>query len=69
MKIYSYEEALAASLEYFKGDELSASVWINKYALKDSDGHLFESNPDMMHHRLAGEFSRIESGYPNPVSE
>ena len=59
-KTFSYEEALKSSIEYFKGDELAATVWINKYALKDSFGNLFEKTPDDMHRRLARELSRIE---------
>jgi ribonucleoside-diphosphate reductase alpha chain len=69
MKTYTYEEAMASSLQYFKGDELAASVWINKYAMKDSFGNLFEASPDDMHRRLAKEFARIEANYPNPMSE
>jgi len=69
MKTYTYEEAMAASLEYFKGDELAASVWINKYAMKDSYGNLYELSPKDMHWRLAKEFARIEGKYPNPLSE
>ncbi len=68
-KTYSFDEVLKSSLEYFKGDELAAKVWINKYALKDSDGNLFEMNPDQMHHRIAREIFRIEKKYPNPMSE
>ncbi len=68
-KIYSYEEAVKAALEYFKGDELAATVWVNKYALKDSYGSIFELTPDQMHKRLAMELSRIEKKYPNPMSE
>lgn len=68
-KTYTFEEALKSTLEYFKGDELAATVWINKYALKDSYGNLFEKNPDDMHRRLAREISRIENKYPNPLSE
>ena len=68
MKTYTYEEAMAASLEYFKGDELAASVWINKYAMKDSFGNMFEKSPEDMHNRLAAEFARIEEKYPNPMS-
>lgn len=68
-KTYTQEEAYEASLAYFKGDELAARVWINKYALKDSYGTIFESNPDQMHHRIAKEISRIEKKYPNPLSE
>jgi len=68
-QVVSYDEALAASKEYFHGDELAASVWINKYALKDSFGNLYERTPDDLHHRLAAEFARIENKYPNPMSE
>ncbi|MDX1666943.1 MAG: ribonucleotide reductase N-terminal alpha domain-containing protein, partial [Saprospiraceae bacterium] len=67
--IYSYEEALKASIEYFNGDELAANVWINKYALKDSYGNLYERTPDDMHRRIAGEIARIEKKYANPMSE
>ena len=69
MKTYTYDEALAKSTEYFDGDTLAASVWINKYALKDSDNNLYECNPDDMHRRLAREISRIEKKYPSPMSE
>lgn len=69
MKTYSYEEVLEASIAYFKGDELAASVWANKYALKDSAGKLYEKSPADMHRRLASEFNRIESKYPNPLPE
>lgn len=65
-KTYTREEALSASLEYFGGNELQATVFINKYALKDSQGRLYESTPSMMHTRLAREISRIEEKYPNP---
>ena len=68
-KTVAYDEALESSREYFKGDELAASVWINKYAQKDSFGHIYEKNPEEMHHRLAKEFARIENNYPNPLSE
>ena len=68
-KTVAYEEALESSREYFRGDELAASVWINKYAQKDSFGHIYEKNPEEMHHRLAREFARIERNYPNPLSE
>jgi len=68
-KIYTNDEAFKASLEYFKGDELAARVWVNKYALKDSYGNLFERTPDDMHHRLASEIHRIELKYPHPLSE
>lgn len=68
-KTYTFDEALKSTLEYFKGDELAATVWTNKYALKDSYGNLFEKNPNDMHRRLAREIARIESKYPNPLSE
>ena len=67
-KTYTNEEAFASSLEYFKGDDLAARVWVNKYALKDSYGKFYERNPDDMHHRLASEIARIEERYPNPLS-
>ncbi len=69
MKTYTYQEALADATSYFKGDELAANVWINKYALKDSAGNIYESNPDQMHRRLAKEIARIETKYPNSYSE
>lgn len=69
MKTFTYEEALAASLNYFNGDELAASVWINKYAMKDSFGNLYEASPDDMHRRIASEFARIEKKYDNPLGE
>ncbi|MFV0289523.1 MAG: adenosylcobalamin-dependent ribonucleoside-diphosphate reductase [Mangrovibacterium sp.] len=66
---FSQEEAFQNTLEYFKGDDLAARVWVNKYALKDSFGKIFESNPDMMHWRLAKEIARIEQNYKNPLGE
>jgi ribonucleoside-diphosphate reductase alpha chain len=68
-KVFSDAEALTASQEYFKGDQLAARVWINKYALKDSDGNLYELTPDDMHRRLAKEIFRIEQKYENPMTE
>ncbi len=68
-KPYSYKEAIEATKEYFKGDELAATVWVNKYALKDSFGLLYERTPDDMHWRIAKDISRIEKRYPNPLSE
>ncbi|MFO7369689.1 MAG: adenosylcobalamin-dependent ribonucleoside-diphosphate reductase [Bacteroidales bacterium] len=64
---YSYEEAYKSTLAYFKGDELAATVWVNKYALKDSFGKIYEKNPDQMHWRIANEIHRIEQKYPNPI--
>ena len=67
--IYSHDEAVEASVRYFKGDELAARVWANKYALKDSFGNLYEKTPDDMHLRLAKEIHRIEKKYKNPLPE
>lgn len=68
-KIYTHDEAYQESLEYFQGDELAARVWVNKYALKDSFGNLYEKSPKDMHDRLASEISRIEKKYSNPISQ
>lgn len=68
-KTYTFEDALDASKKYFKGDDLAATVWVNKYALKDSYGNIYESNPDQMHQRLAREIARIEGKYENPMPE
>ncbi len=65
---YSYDESFEASLNYFGGDELAARVWVNKYAMKDSFGHIFEKSPEDMHWRLANEIARIEQKYPNPLN-
>ena len=67
--VYSHEEAVEESIQYFKGDELAARVWANKYALKDSFGNLYEKSPDDMHRRLAHEIHRVEMKYKNPLSE
>lgn len=66
---YSYEEAFQATLAYFDGDELAARVWVNKYAMKDSFGNIYEKSPADMHHRLSAEMARIERKYPNAVPE
>ncbi|MEM7375265.1 MAG: adenosylcobalamin-dependent ribonucleoside-diphosphate reductase [Bacteroidota bacterium] len=66
---YSYEEVLESAKEYFKGDDLAANVWINKYALKDSHGNLFDKTPHDMHLRMAKEIHRIEQKYPNSYSQ
>lgn len=66
---HTYEEALEAASKYFDGDELAAGVWLNKYALKDSYGNIYERTPEDMHHRMAAEISRVEKKYPNPMSE
>ena len=67
-KTYSYDEAYDASLEYFKGDELAARVWVNKYAVKDSFGNIYEKSPKDMHWRIANEVARVEAKYPNALS-
>ena len=64
-KIYSYDEAYEESLRYFQGDELAARVWVNKYAVKDSFGNIYEKSPEDMHWRIANEVARIEAKYPN----
>ncbi|WP_026631993.1 adenosylcobalamin-dependent ribonucleoside-diphosphate reductase [Dyadobacter alkalitolerans] len=66
---YTTDEAYQASLQYFKGDDLAARVWVNKYALKDSYSAIYEATPDDMHRRIAKEIARIEAIYPNPLSE
>ena len=66
---YSFDEAYKASLVYFTGDELAAKVWVNKYALKDGFGRIYEKTPTEMHQRLTKEIVRIENKYPNPLSE
>ena len=66
---YTFEEALSKSTKYFNGDELAATVWINKYALKNTQGEIFEATPDEMHRRMAREIARIEKNYTNPISE
>ena len=60
---YSYEDTLKSSIEYFNGDELAATTWMNKYAMKDSGNNFVEKTPDDMHKRMAKEFGRIESDY------
>ena len=67
-KTYTFDEAYEASLKYFDGDQLAARVWVNKYAMKDSFGNIFEKSPEDMHWRIANEVARIEQKYPNPLS-
>ncbi|MCL2561299.1 MAG: adenosylcobalamin-dependent ribonucleoside-diphosphate reductase [Rikenellaceae bacterium] len=69
LREYSYADAVAGAREYFKGDELAATVWVSKYALKDSFGKIYEGSPEQMHRRIAREIARIEANYPNPMSE
>ncbi len=67
-KSYTYDEAFKSALEYFNGDELAARVWVNKYAVKDSYGTIYEKSPEDMHWRIANEIARIESKYENPMT-
>lgn len=69
LQIFSYEEAYDASLQYFKGDQLAARVWVTKYALKDSFGNIYEKTPDDMHRRIAASLAGVERTYSNPMSE
>jgi len=69
MNYYSRDEVYEKTLKYFKGDTLATDVWINKYALKDSDDKIYEQTPDDMHKRIAKELARIEGKYPNPIKE
>lgn len=69
MEAFSHAEVLEAATEYFKGDTLAAGVWMNKYALKNSEGDIFEKTPEQMHRRIASEIARVEKKYPNPMSE
>ena len=67
-RTFTYDEAFEASLKYFNGDELAARVWVNKYAMKDSFGNIYEQSPADMHWRIANEVARIEQKYANPMS-
>ena len=66
---YEYDDVIEKAKEYFNGDDLAANVWVSKYALKDSQGNIYETNPDDMHRRLAKEIARIETKYPQPMLE
>ncbi|MBP6377932.1 MAG: adenosylcobalamin-dependent ribonucleoside-diphosphate reductase [Kaistella sp.] len=68
-KTFTYQDAYESTLKYFEGDDLAAKVWVSKYALKDSDGNIYEQTPDDMHRRIASEIARIEAKYPNPLSK
>ncbi|MFV0467997.1 MAG: adenosylcobalamin-dependent ribonucleoside-diphosphate reductase [Dysgonomonas sp.] len=68
-KIYNFDEAYEATLKYFEGDELAAKVWVNKYALKDAAGNIYEETPTDMHWRLAKEIARVEKNYNNPITD
>ncbi|MCD8072020.1 MAG: adenosylcobalamin-dependent ribonucleoside-diphosphate reductase [Alistipes sp.] len=66
---YSYGDAVEAAKQYFRGDELAATVWVSKYALKNSFGHIYEKSPEQMHERIASEIARIEEKYPVPIGK
>ena len=66
-KTYTYDEAFEASLQYFQGDELAARVWVNKYAVKDSFGNIYEKSPEDMHWRIANEIDRIDAKFHNEL--
>ena len=68
-KTYSQDEAFEATLKYFKNDDLAARVWLNKYALKDSDGNIYELTPNDMHKRIAKELASVDAKYANPFTE
>ncbi len=67
-RTYTYDDAFKASVDYFNGDELAARVWVNKYAMKDSSGAIYEKSPEEMHWRIANEIARVEAKYSNPMS-
>ena len=66
---YTKDEVHQATLEYFDGDELATNVWTSKYALRDLEDNYYEKTPDDMHRRLSKEFARIETKYPESMSE
>jgi ribonucleoside-diphosphate reductase alpha chain len=68
-QIFEYNDVLKNSLTYFNGDELAATTWINKYAMKNKKGEFLESSPDDMHRRMAAEFGRIEAKYLDSESK
>jgi ribonucleoside-diphosphate reductase alpha chain len=69
-KMYKYDEVIAASLDYFGGNDLAANVFVTKYALRNEADELVERTPDDMHHRMAKEFARIERyKYTEPLDE
>jgi ribonucleoside-diphosphate reductase alpha chain len=63
IKSYNYDEVLKECINYFNGDELAATTWMNKYAMTDDSGQFVELSPDDMHKRMAREFARIENDY------
>jgi len=69
MQPCDFTEAIKSSTDYFLGDSLAAGVWVNKYALKDSDGNLYEKTPADMHWRITKEIARIEQKYAEPLDE
>jgi len=69
LKPYNHDEVAEKATEYFNGDSLAGTVWMNKYALKDAENNIYESTPEEMHRRIAREVARIEDKYPNPLTE
>jgi len=65
--MFTKEEVYNSSLNYFNGDDMQTSIWIDKYALQ-KNGYYLEKTPDDMHKRLSKEFARVEQKYPNPLS-
>jgi ribonucleoside-diphosphate reductase alpha chain len=68
IRTYNYSDALQQSILYFDGDELAATTWLNKYAMKNLNGELLESVPSEMHKRMAAAFARIEDHYETKFS-
>ncbi len=60
---FTHDSVLKHTISYFNGDELAATTWINKYAMRDKEGNYLELSPDNMHKRMAKEFYRIEQHY------
>jgi len=67
-KYYTLDELNQASLEYFSGDTLASSVWVNKYALKEN-GKYIEKTPEETLNRLTNEIYRKEQEYVNSLSK
>ncbi len=49
------------TLDFFKGDEIRARVFYEKYALKDEKGSILEKLPSEMWSRIARELAGVES--------
>jgi ribonucleotide reductase alpha subunit len=64
-----YKEAYEASKEYFNGNDLSAKVFVDKYAMRDNNGEFLELTPHAMHDRLANEFAKIDARHGADYAE